>query len=64
MTESEAARMIEGIGEWDRAIVIYPAGRESGVRFIGLSAEQTAEMLYRVADEIVRQKIPLKTRIQ
>ena len=64
MTESEAARMIEGISEWDRAIVVYPAGTESGVRFIGMSAEQAAEMLYRVADEIVRQRIPLKTRVQ
>ena len=64
MTESEAARMIEGIAEWDRAIAIYPAGTASGVRFIGMSAEQAAEMLYRVAVEIVRQRIPLKTRVQ
>lgn len=64
MTESEAARMIEGISDWDRAIVIYPAGVQSGVRFIGLSAEDAALMLYHVADELVRQRVPLKTRMQ
>lgn len=60
MNEDEAARMIEGIGDWDRAIVIYPAGQQSGVRFLGMSAEQAAMMLYHVADELVRQMVPLK----
>ena len=63
MTESEAARMIEGIAEWDRAIVIYPAGKKSGVRFLGMSREQTAEMLYQVADAMVAE-LPAKTRLQ
>ena len=58
MTEDEAARMIDGISVWDRAIVVYPIGQQSGVRFIGMSAEQAAEMLYRCADEIVRQCVP------
>ena len=62
MNESEAAKMIEGIIGWDRAIVIYPVGTQSGCRFLGMTAEQTAETLYRVADEIVRQRIPLKPR--
>ena len=60
MTLDEADRMIEGITGWDRAIVIYPVGIQSGCRFLGMTAEQTAETLYRVADEIVRQRIPLK----
>ena len=64
MTESEAARMIEGIAEWDRAIVVFPKGSQSGCRFLGMSAEQTAETLYQVADAIVAQLVPLKTRIQ
>ena len=62
MIESEAAQMIEGIAEWDRCIVIFPKGVQSGCRFLGMTAEQTAETLYRVADEIVRQRIPLKPR--
>jgi len=58
--ESEAAQMIDGIDKWDRCIVIFPVGQQSGCRFLGMTAEQTAETLYRVADEIVRQRVPLK----
>lgn len=60
MTESEAARMIEGIAEWDRCLVIFPVGDQSGLRWLGMSAEQAAETLYRVADELVRQHVPLR----
>lgn len=62
MTETEAALMIDGISGWDRGIVIFPAGKESGCRFIGMTAEDCALMLYRVADEIVRQRIPLPSK--
>lgn len=64
MTETEAARMIDGIAGWDQAIVIFPVGHESGCRFIGMSAEQCAEMLYKVADEIVRQAVPATGTVQ
>jgi hypothetical protein len=60
VTEDEAARMIEGIGERDRCLVIFPVGDQSGLRWLGMSAEQAAETLYRVADELVRQHVPLR----
>ena len=60
MTETEAARMIEGIVGWERCIVIYPSGDQSGIRFIGMSAEQAARFLYHAADEVLRQRVPLK----
>ena len=60
MTESEAARMIEGIAEWDRALIIFPRGSEWGLRFYGMEPEIAAMVLYRVADELIRQRIPLK----
>ena len=52
--------MIDGIAEWDRCIVVYPSGKQSGVRYLGMTAEQAAMMLYHAADELVRQRIPLK----
>ena len=60
MTEFEALKLIDGIADWDRAIVIFPRGEQSSCRFVGMTAEQCAEMLYRVADEVVRQRVPLK----
>lgn len=64
MTETEAARMIQGIADWDRAIILYPAGEQSGCRFIGMSAEQCAAMLRHVADELMRQYVPASETIQ
>ena len=60
MTDDEAARMIEGISQWDVAIVIFPSGDQSGCRWLGMSAEQVAVTLYKVADEILLQRVPLK----
>jgi hypothetical protein len=60
VTEDEAARMIAGISEWDRGLTIFPKGTEWGLRYFGMEPEIAAMVLYRVADELVRQRIPLR----
>lgn len=54
MTESEAAKMIAGICDWDRAVVIYPADGKAAVRHIGMSQEQLCRFLYEAAHEVER----------
>ncbi len=47
----------------DRAIVVFPAdGIESSVRWVGMTAEQVASTLYQVADEVLRQRVPIRER--
>ena len=60
VTLNEIARMMEGYKDWDCCMVIFPVGDQSGLRYININPELAAEMLYRVADELVRQRIPLK----
>lgn len=61
--EREVAAMLAEI-KADCAIVVYPVGKQSGCKWYGLSPERCAEMLYAVADEIVRQRIPLPDKKQ
>lgn len=42
----------------DRAVVIFPEGKQTAVQWIGMTAEQVAELLYQMADEIVDRRIP------
>ena len=60
MTEDEARQMIAGLDGWDRAVTIFPKGTGWGLRYFGMDAETAAMVLYRVADELVRQRIPLR----
>ena len=54
------AMMIEGCPEWDRCIILFPAGKQTSMRWRGMSAEKVAVTLYHMADEVLRQRVPLK----
>ncbi len=61
--EFSVKELLSGIPTVDRAIVIFPAdGLESSVRWVGMTAEQVASTLYQVADEVLRQRVPLRER--
>lgn len=53
----------EAPADTDRAILIYPSGpgeRQTAIRWYGMNAEQVAMTLYNLADEVLRQRVPLK----
>ena len=58
MTEDEAAKMIAGIGDWDRCIVLFPVGEQTGCRWIGMSKGDCVAMLSKVAAEFVMHHMP------
>lgn len=58
MTEDEAAKMIAGIGEWDRCIVLFPVGEQTGCRWIGMSKGDCVATLSKVAAEFVMHHMP------
>ncbi len=53
MTRDEIEKMVKGYEGWDRCIVLFPVGEQTGCRWIGMSIGQTAQTLSTCAAEII-----------
>lgn len=58
MTEDEKEKMMRGFLDWDRCVVLFPVGEQTGCRWIGMSMGQAAETLSTCAAEIITKHIP------
>lgn len=61
--EDAVRAMLLDVPTCDRAIVIFPVDTQSGCRWYGMSPEAVVDLLYRVADQILEQRVPLKKRV-
>jgi hypothetical protein len=62
VTEDEAARMLEGLLDWPRCIVIYPSedGQKWRVRTFQIEYDRVGPILARVGGELMQPPIPLR----
>lgn len=59
MTRSEIEKMFAGLEDWDRCIVLFPVGDQTGCRWMGMSLGGAAETCSKVAAEIVTKHLPV-----
>lgn len=53
------AQLATSVTDATEGVLVYPTkDGDWACRYVGMTAEQAAEMLYRMADNIVDQKIP------
>lgn len=58
MTADEIEKMVKGFTDWDRCIVLFPVGDQTGCRWIGMSKGACVAMLSKVAAEFVMNHMP------
>lgn len=63
LDEHNVRVLLDTIPASEKAIVVFPADdSEFCVRWVNMTPEQVASALYQVADEVLRQRVPLRER--